>query len=166
MEINWLALIVAAFVPTFTGFIWYNPRVFGEAWIEVSGVSQEKRKSVKLPIVFGLSLMLSFLLAYYTQFLTIHQTHLYSLLMNQPGFNDPTSEVGMLLTGLMDKYGSEFRTFKHGALHGAVAGILIVLPVLGINALFEHKGWKYILINVGYWTLTLTIMGGIVCQWR
>ena len=58
----------------------------------------------------------------------------------------------------------KFRTFKHGALHGTMAGIFIALPILGTNALFERKGWKYILINTGYWTVTLAIMGGIICQ--
>jgi hypothetical protein len=58
------------------------------------------------------------------------------------------------------------RSFGHGALHGAIGAIFFVLPVLGINALFERKGWKYILINVGYWVVTLTIMGAIICGWK
>jgi len=87
--------------------------------------------------------------------------HFYSALMNQMG--DP--EVKALFDMLMERFGTEFRTFKHGALHGVIAGLFIVLPVLGTNALFERKGWKYILINVGYWTLTLALMGGIICQW-
>ena len=66
----------------------------------------------------------------------------------------------------MAEYKDEFRTFKHGAFHGVIAGLFIVLPILGINALFERKSWKYILINVGYWTVTLAIMGAIVCGWR
>jgi hypothetical protein len=51
-------------------------------------------------------------------------------------------------------------------LHGAIGALFFVLPVLGINALFERKGWKYILINVGYWVLTLAIMGAILCGWK
>ena len=66
----------------------------------------------------------------------------------------------------MDEFGNMHRSFGHGALHGAIAGIFLVLPLLGINALFERKGFKYILINVGYWTLTLAIMGAIVCGWQ
>jgi hypothetical protein len=44
--------------------------------------------------------------------------------------------------------------------------LFVVLPTLGTNALFEQKNWKYILINVGYWALTLSVMGGIISLWR
>jgi len=66
----------------------------------------------------------------------------------------------------MDDYGEAFRTFKHGALHGVLAGIFIALPLIGTNALFERKGAKYIFINSGYWIVTFGIMGAIICGWR
>lgn len=165
METNWIAIIVAALVPTFVGFIWYNPKVFGNAWMEAADMDVEKMKGTNLGVIFAVSLGLSFLLALYVQNLTIHQVHLYSMLMNEPGFADPTSEVGKFLSDCMSKYGNNFRTFSHGVFHGILAGIFFVLPVLGTNALFERKSWKYILVNVGYWTLTLALMGGIVCAW-
>jgi hypothetical protein len=31
--------------------------------------------------------------------------------------------------------------------------------------LFERRSWKYIFINAGYWILTLTLMGGIICAY-
>ena len=65
----------------------------------------------------------------------------------------------------MAKYGNNFRTFSHGAVHGVLAGLFFVLPVMGTNAMFERKGFKYIAINVGYWIVTLAIMSGIVCGW-
>lgn len=63
-------------------------------------------------------------------------------------------------------YGTEFRTFKHGALHGFMSGLFFALPVTAINSLFEQKSWKYILINAGYWIVSLTLMGGIICAWE
>lgn len=162
---NWLAIIVAALVPTATGFLWYNSKVFGNAWMQAAGMTDDKIKSGNMGIIFGVSLLLSLMLALFTMSITIHQTHLQSLLMNQPGFGDPESEVGRLLNDLLAKYGTNFRSFGHGALHGIFAGVFFVLPVLGTNALFERKGWKYILVNTGYWILTLAIMGGIVCGW-
>lgn len=66
----------------------------------------------------------------------------------------------------MADYGDAFRYFKHGALHGLMTGIFFALPITAINALFEQKSWKYILINAGYWMVTLTIMGGIICAWK
>lgn len=65
----------------------------------------------------------------------------------------------------MANYGENYRTFKHGALHGAMTGIFIALPILATQAMFERKSLKYVLINAGYWIITLALMGGIVCQW-
>jgi hypothetical protein len=64
----------------------------------------------------------------------------------------------------MDNFGTDFRTFKHGMLHGAIAGLFFMLPILATNAMFERKGFKYIAVNAGYWILTLMIMGGVICQ--
>ncbi len=44
-------------------------------------------------------------------------------------------------------YGNDFRTFKHGMLHGTIAGIGLALPVIAVNALFERRSFKYIAIN-------------------
>ncbi len=161
MEFNILAILVAAVVPLVLGFLWYNPILFGNVWMREAGMTEEKMKSVNMGIIFGVSFLLSILLSFFTQFLAIHQTGVVSLIGG-----DPAAE-GVLpsFQAFMDDYGSDFRTFKHGALHGLLAGIFIVLPIIGTNGLFERKSWKYILINAGYWTVALTIMGAIVCGW-
>lgn len=66
-------------------------------------------------------------------------------------------------TAFMTDYGMAYRTFKHGALHGFMSGLFFAFPMIGINALFERKSWKYILIHAGFWTVCLTFMGGIIC---
>ena len=42
----------------------------------------------------------------------------------------------------MADYGNAFRTYKHGALHGFITGLLLVLPVIGTNALYERRRFK------------------------
>jgi hypothetical protein len=37
--------------------------------------------------------------------------------------------------------------------------------MIAINGLFERKSWKYILIHSGYWIVTLTIIGSLICGW-
>jgi hypothetical protein len=37
---------------------------------------------------------------------------------------------------------------------------------LGVVALFERRSWKYSLINGGYLTVALTLMGLILGAWR
>ena len=63
-----------------------------------------------------------------------------------------------------ETYGNRFRTFKHGALHGTIAALFFSLPILGTMSLFERKGFRYIAIHVGYWVVTLALMGGALCQ--
>lgn len=164
MTPNFLILALSALVPMVIGFIWYHPKVMGTVWMNVSGLDEEKLKGANMPLIFLLSYLFSFFIAMALNGMVIHQTHLYSILMNEPGLKETGSELNTYVTAFMAKYGSNFRTFKHGALHGSLAGIFFALPVLGINALFERRGAKYIAIHTGYWIITLCLMGGIICQ--
>ncbi|WP_367179728.1 DUF1761 domain-containing protein [uncultured Psychroserpens sp.] len=159
MEFNFLAILVAAIVPIILGFIWYNPKVFGIAWMREAEMTEEKMKKGNMPVIFLVSLVLSFLLAFFIQALTNHQMGAFSLMGGDPELAKPSYEA------FMADYGTAFRTFKHGALHGAIAGIFMFIPVIAINGMFERKSWKYIMINGLYWTVALTIMGAIVCGW-
>ncbi len=160
MEINIYALLAAAIIPIVLGFVWYNPKTFGDAWMRESGVTEEKLKTGNMPVIFIVSFILSFLLSFFIQFITIHQTGALGMIGG-----DLTKALPSY-TSFMTDYGDAFRTFKHGALHGTMAGVLFVLPVIAINGLFERKSWKYIFINAGFWTTCLAIMGGIICGWR
>ncbi len=49
---------------------------------------------------------------------------------------------------------------------GAAAGFGWGAMGLGVVALFERRGWTYILINGGYLTVSFTVMGAILGAWR
>ncbi|MGZ3933009.1 MAG: DUF1761 domain-containing protein, partial [Bacteroidia bacterium] len=85
---NIVAVLVAALIPMVLGFIWYNPKVLGKAWMEASGMTEEKAKNANMALVFGLSFLFSFFLAFALQFLVIHQSGVTSLFYKQP-INDP-----------------------------------------------------------------------------
>ncbi|MFT5242649.1 MAG: hypothetical protein ACJA1H_000122 [Glaciecola sp.] len=157
MEFNYLAIIVAAIVPVVLGFIWYNPKVFGLAWMRAAEMTEAKIKDGNMAIIFGVSLILSIMLAFFTNFLVIHEFGVYGL--TEGNLDGATTRA------FLEEFEGTWRTYKHGALHGAMAGVLFTLPVIGINALFERKGFKYILINAGYWIVCLTIMGSIISGW-
>lgn len=167
MHMNFIAILVAALIPMLMGFIWYNPKVMGTAWMQETGLTEEKMKAANMPLIFGLSFVFALMLSMSMQMLVIHQMHVFSLFQHHEAeLKDPNSVVGALFKTIMDNYGNEFRTFKHGALHGFMSSLFIVLPLLATNGMFERKSWKYIWINWGYWTLTFIIMGGIVCAWQ
>jgi hypothetical protein len=163
MQTNIAIIALAALVPLIMGFIWYHPKVMGNAWMKVAQVSEESMKSSNMVLIFGLTYIFSFLLSISLQYLTIHQLSLWAIVAGQPDYMNPNSEAGQMVTAFLSKYGNEFRTFKHGALHGVISAITIALPILGINALFERKPRKYIFIHLGYWVITLGVMGGIIC---
>jgi hypothetical protein len=163
-------IAIAALLPLVIGFAWFHPKTFGKAWMGAAGVTEERPSGGRMAGIFLLTYVLSFFVGLAIQSVVIHQMHLYSILINEPGFLDPvthkpstTSEIGMLYTNFLAKYGNNFRTFKHGALHGTLLAFFIVMPVIAINAMFERKGFKYIAINAGYWIVSLALMGGLVC---
>lgn len=127
----------------------------GTVWMEASGMTDEKVKGGNMPLIFGLSFVFSLMLAFGVYYLVVHQTHVFSLLMNLKEEFD----------SFMGGHAADHRTFKHGAFHGTLDALLVVFPVLATNSLFERKGFKYIGVNTGYWVIILALMGGIVCQW-
>ena len=159
MEINFLALLAAAASTLVVGFIWYNPKVFGTIWMQESGMTQDKMKGANMALIFGLSVVYAFLIAMVIQMLSIHQWGAYSMVQGDPAHIKPSFDA------FMADYGSEFRTFKHGELHGFLTGLFLALPMIATNSLYERKSWKYTLISGGYWTVCFMIMGGIVCAW-
>ncbi len=62
MEINWLAVIVAALSSFVVGGIWYGP-LFGKAWAAEVGMTDERLKSRSPAIVFGGAFVLALIQA-------------------------------------------------------------------------------------------------------
>jgi hypothetical protein len=139
-NINWFAQVAATLSALVIGFGWYHEKVFGNVWMKMVGLTPEKIQQANMALTMGLTVVFAFLLSMVMfAFTTTGETH-----VGKP----------------------EFHTFQHGVVHGLVMTLFVVLPTLGTNALFEQKNWKYILINVGYWALTLSVMGGIISLWR
>jgi hypothetical protein len=157
--------LLTALIPMVVGFIYYNPKVVGGAWMKVNGFTLEgMREGSNMGLSLGLSYLLSVMLAFLLPSIVIHQSHLKSIVLGVDGLGVAGSEVQNLLDAFMTKYGTNFRTFKHGAFHGVIASLFFALPIVGINAIFERRGGKYVLIHLGYWAITLCLMGGCICQ--
>ena len=132
-NLNWLSVVLAALVPMVMGFIYYHKALFGKAWMDSIGMTEEKAKEANMAVTFGVSLLMSVLISLF-------------LVINTNGIGQE----------------GQFDTFKHGVGHGLIISFFFVIPIFITNGLFEQKSWKNILINAGYWLLTLSIMGGIV----
>jgi hypothetical protein len=160
MEINFYAILVAALTTLIIGFVWYGP-LFGKAWMKETGLTEEDLKKDSMVKIFGLTFVFSVMFAFLMQFLCIHQFGPLGMI----GGPDFIETAKPSYAAFMADYGTAFRTFQHGALHGFMSGLFLAFPLIAINGLFERKTWKYIFIHSGYWTVVMTIMGAIVCGW-
>ena len=141
-NVNWLALVVASLSTLVVGFVWYHPKVFGTIWMKEIGMTEEKAKNSNMALVFGLSVVLAFLVSFFIMMLVFLG-------------GDPEHPHGV----------EPFMTFKHGALHGTMLGLFVILPVIVTNGLFEQRSFKYMMIVTGYWVVSFGIMGGIINGW-
>lgn len=158
--LNFPAILLAAVSGLVVAFIWYNPKVFGKSWMQAAGLTEAQVKGANMVKVFILAFIFAFLLAMTMVQMSIHQTGALSLVGGDASKALPSYEI------FMADYKDAFRSYKHGALHGIMAGIFVALPIMGTNALFERKSAKYIFINAGYWIVTLGVMGAIICGWK
>jgi hypothetical protein len=158
---NLLIIAAAALIPFFIAFVWFHPKVFGgDTWTKIAGLSEEAGAKKVKPLKLILSILLNFLFGIGLYGMTIHQAGVSSLV----GGNPENLKTG---TGaaFMAEYGAGFLTFGHGALHGFIAAIFVVLPILGYATIFERKSGKYLMVNFGFWALSLILMGGVICKW-
>jgi hypothetical protein len=133
---NFIAILIAALIPMLIGFVYYHPKVMGKVWMQSLGITEESLKKGNMAIIFGVSLIMSFLLSFFTL-----------INVDGPGQEGPIGQ---------------FDTFKHGALHGFLISLMVAMPVMVINGLFERKNAKNLVINLVYWMITLTLMGGVI----
>lgn len=164
MDFNIPFLFVAAIIPLIVGSVWYNPKIFGNVWMRTSGVTEEQAQSGNMLLIFGLTYVFSLLVAFTIATLAIHQMGVMQVLTEQPGFGDNNAEVTKYFEDFIARYGNFHRDWKHGALHGGFAATTFALPLIGILALFERRGWKYIAVHFGYWFISMTLMGAVVCH--
>ena len=143
--VNIIAIIVAGLIPSVIGAIYYGP-LFGKAWRESLGKTEEELAPSNPALAYGGSMLLSMLLS-----LTLHFVISF--------VHKDVNEAGDLFIN------SHF-TFGHGALHGAMMGLTIIMPIIVSLGIFHKLSWKTNLLNSVFWVICLAIMGGILDVWQ
>jgi len=143
-EYNFLAIAVAALIPMILGALYYGP-LFGKQWASSTGKTMKELEPDNMALTYGLALLVAFILAFAIK-TNIELTH------------KDVNDAGELFFG-------SFHSFKHGALHGAMIAALTVVPVLISFSLFHKMSGKNILLNVIFWILAMSLMGGVVDAW-
>ena len=49
MHINFVVLLISAIIPLLIGFIYYNPKTLGNAWMKEAEMTEEKMKNANNP---------------------------------------------------------------------------------------------------------------------
>ena len=156
MPTNWYMYLAAALIPMLVGSIYYGP-LFGKAWMKSNGFTEESLKGANMAVIFGVSFVLSCFLAMFIGLFTIHQSMIPGLFMDSS-----PAEIDEM-KAFVNKYSEVHRTWSHGMVHGILGAFMVALPLIGINALFERRGWTYIGIHFGYWLITFALMGALLC---
>jgi hypothetical protein len=164
MELNWYIYFAAAIIPMIIGSIWYHPKVWGTVWMKAAQVTEETLQKGNMAVILGAAYILSLLVAFSLGGIVIHQLGVMSLFAQEPGFGEAGSETQQYFEAFMERFGAKHRHFGHGALHGTIAGLFFATPVIAIVANFERRGFRYIAVHAGYWTLSLMVMGGVLAQ--
>lgn len=144
-NINIIAIIVAGLIPSFIGALYYGP-LFGKAWRESLGKTEEELQPNNPALAYGGSMLLSMLLAF-SLYMTIEFVH------------KDVTEAGELYIN------SNF-TFGHGALHGGMMGLTILVPIIVSLGIFHKLSWKTNLLNAAFWVICTALMGGIMDAWQ
>lgn len=135
-SINFLAVIAATLSTFLVGWLWYGP-LFGKAWMNTIGVTEEEIQKSNMAKIFGLAFIFELIMAF-------------NLAMFLTGSPEAAAEMDAMT----------------GAFYGFLTGFGWIFFAMAVNSLFEGKSWKYILINGGYWSVSFTIMGLIIGAWK
>lgn len=169
MQINWIAIFVAALIPMILGFIWYHEKVFGATWMKSIGMTKEKALSVNMMGVFTISFICALILSWEMYVLSTHDMFVAGALQkaNGGGFDpQPGSIAAQWLQTYVENFAKDNHTFSHGAVHGIIMGLFIVLPITITEGLYEQRPWSVRFIKAGYWVLSFLLMGGLLAAWR
>ena len=161
IKFNWLLLSLTSLVPIIIAYVWFNPNVYKhifKSW-DLSQHNFHWTPS-RIVVFFVLSFMYSITIAYQV----IHQLHFQSLLMNEVGFLKGEGNAYKDLIYIFELYGKNFRSFKHGAFHGLLNSIFIVLPILAYGKLTSASSWRSIFFQWMFWMICGVLMGGIICE--
>ncbi len=74
LNVNLLAVLVSAVVQMFIGYVYYHPKVFGNAWMKLVGITAKDIESKKSQtgktygLMFVASLVMAYVLAIFVQY--------------------------------------------------------------------------------------------------
>jgi hypothetical protein len=138
VPINYLAVLVAAVAAFILGWLWYGP-LFGKPWVALMKITPEQMaEGQKKGMAKPYTIM--FIGTLVMSFVLAHALVFAAAYMNVGGFS------AGLQAGFWNWLG-------------------FIVPVMLGGVLWEGKPWKLWWINVGYYLVSLLVMGIILGVW-
>ena len=135
VNVNYLAVLVAAIASFLLGWLWHSPMLFGKMWMKLSNMDKKKidaakKKGMGMPLFlqFVATVLMSYILAHFVSY-----------------------------TGA--------KTIVDGAILGIWVWLGFVATVMIGSVLWEGKPVKLFLINAGHVLVSLVVMGAILAVW-
>lgn len=137
IEVNYLAVLIAAVASMVVGFLWYSPVLLGKPWMKLMGYTTESMKAAQKEMMktYGVS----FVLALITAYVLFHV-----ITMSEAYFG-----YSRLMTGLTS---------------GLWMWLGFVMPVQAVDILFGKRVPKLFAINTGYQLVSLLVMGSVIAN--
>lgn len=133
VEVNYLAVLLAAASSMVVGSIWYAPKVFGNTWMKLAKIEPKKQMSTSDKLMF----LWVFLLSLLTAYVLAHVSFLANQFFDNSFFQDAVNTAFWLWLGL------------------------VVTRILTHN-MFERKPGKLNLLAIGNEFVTIMLMGLII----
>jgi hypothetical protein len=135
IEVNVLAVLLAAVASMVLGFLWYSKMLFGAKWASLKGYTDESLKAAQAGMgkLYGVSFVVAIITAYVLAHVMGLAEAFYNYPMVQTGF---TSTLWMWLG--------------------------FVMPVQLTGQIFGEKKWKLLAIDTGYQLASLVVMGIVI----
>ena len=138
VQVNYLAVLVAAILNMILGAIWFGP-LFGKKWAKLAGFTEERMKEVmqkgmgkSYSIMFLGSLLMALVLNYSIIFVSFY------------------FQISGVSAGVMTAF---------------LNWIGFVAPVTIGSVLWENKSWAYWFITYSYYLVGLVLMGMVLAAW-
>ena len=135
IEVNYLAVFLAAVVAMSLGFFWYSEMAFGKAWMKLKGYTKESMKQAQKEM--GKLYGLSFVAALVTGYVLTHVMILADNFYFYPSLYNGLSTAFWMWLGF-------------------------VMPVQLTATIFGEKKWKLFGIDTGYQLVSLLLMGLVI----
>ncbi|OGH02616.1 MAG: hypothetical protein A2798_03180 [Candidatus Levybacteria bacterium RIFCSPHIGHO2_01_FULL_37_17] len=142
VEVNYIALLLAAVAQMVIGFAWYGP-LFGKMWQKLKGFDSKSKEEMaemqkKMMPYYAVTYVVSLITAYVLA---------HVMFLSQNFFNyEP------LTTGLMTAFWM---------------WLGFILPIhLGNTIFSEKKDWKLFGLDAAYWLVSLLAMGLVLGFWK